>query len=61
MDKAFRYLTGNRYGDFLAACEDNPGVVWLTVGDDDEESMIRVTRSDLTAIIEKLTALRDGV
>lgn len=61
MANGFRHETGNKYGDYISAREDNPGEFWLATGDWGDMFMIVLTRSDLDAIIEKLTALRDGV
>lgn len=60
MDKAFRYQTKNRWGDYVGA-EISDRDFLVTVGDRIDRGRARLTRSDLTAIIEKLTALRDGV
>ena len=58
----FKHKTGNAYGDWIGATRSkDDGYFWLNAGDDSEAVSIVCNRSDLDAIIEKLTALRDGV
>lgn len=61
--KGFEYKIDNLWEDFVKAepAADGSGC-WLMVGDAKNAGVeVRLKRSDLDAIIEKLTALRDGV
>ena len=48
-------------GDHLRGWRSSEGNFWLAADDGSETTILVCNRSDLTAIIEKLTALRDGV
>ena len=62
MMRHFIHQTKNKFGDTLEAEMRDGVLVILTMSDKDGDLQRAIlNRSDLDAIIEKLTALRDGV
>ena len=62
MMRHFIHQTKNEFGDTLEAEMRDGVLVILTMSDKDGDLQRAIlNRSDLDAIIEKLTALRDGV